>query len=209
MFDFVFILSIIGSINSLFSNNWIDFKLTIVSEIFKNVIILLVDVLIILSFNFKSFINGLFNVLLFKISIVFLPINVSVIIGNDNNPLFLIFVIIGSINVLLFKISILFLVINVSEISGNDTILLITLILSIIGIFNVLLFKISILFLVIKVSEILGNNNNLFVDVLIFVIIGSINVLLLINCILLLVNKLSEISIISGTYINLLLVVLK
>ena len=91
------ILFILGKINSLLYNVCSKFFNTKISSLkISGILInLLFIVLIIL-------IMGLINVLFVKISIVDLPINVSLIVGKINSPILIILLIMGLTNVLLY-----------------------------------------------------------------------------------------------------------
>lgn len=90
-----------------------------------------------------------------KISVVFLPISVSVLVGNVNVPVFIIVLMIGLVNVLLVSVSVVFLPTNVSVFVGKVNVPVFKIV-DIIGLVNVLLVNVCVTVRVTKVSEISG-----------------------------------------------------
>jgi len=119
-------------------------KVTRVSEISGNVIVLLIvcipvndkvvpvvapeetnPIFLVLS-ELSTIKHEVFIMVLFvRISVVFLPINVSVLVGNVNVPVFDIALIIGLVNVLLVSVCVAVKVTMVSVISGKVIVLLV------------------------------------------------------------------------------------
>jgi len=168
------IVEIFGLVNVLFVSVCVAVKVTTVSVISGNVMVLFADcipakvkvvlvvaprdenpIFLVLSVLSTIKHDAFIIVLFVRISVVFLPTKVSVLVGNVSVPVFTIVLIIGLVKVLFVSVSVVFLPINVSVLVGKVNVPVLRIV-DIMGLVKVLLVNVCVTVKVTIVSEISG-----------------------------------------------------